>query len=273
MNSKAKNAKIYMLNRRQKQEKKEKKGGEKEYKMAIKCEDNKVKGFQSQRTKRGWRWTQPSKKACMKNNTHPYCSACRPSLRSRRAEQRCCRCCCRHGEGQDWLCSTVRPEADRTRRQLDKKRIHDKRTVPCCFLARWWDNLGGVGRSGGGVGLRQGHRRRRGGSKMVNVQCLKGPLLWVMVSEMFRKAERITLKDLSERIDTSSDVIPFVSIFGRIFNLMVPEEEQNFTVRSLTGAKSFCVYRRGLVTHTGEKELLVKNEDKLPDLNCFSFRR
>lgn len=58
---------------------------------------------------------------------------------------------------------------------------------------------------------------------MVNVQCLNGPLLWVTESEMFRKAERIRLKDLSESDETSSDVIPFVSIFGRIFNLMVPE--------------------------------------------------
>jgi len=69
---------------------------------------------------------------------------------------------------------------------------------------------------------------------MVNVQCLKGPLLWVTESEMSRKAERIRLKDLSERDDTSSDVIPFVSIFGRIFNLMVPAEAQNFIVRGLT---------------------------------------
>lgn len=70
-------------------------------------------------------------------------------------------CCCRHGEGRDWLCCMVRPEADWTRRQLDKKRIHDKRPVSCCFLARWWDNLGGAGRSGEGVGLRQGHRRKK----------------------------------------------------------------------------------------------------------------
>lgn len=56
------------------------------------------------------------------------------------------------------------------------------------------------------------------------VQCLIGPLLWVTEPEISRKAERITLKDLSQRDDTSSDVIPFVSIFGRIFNLMVPVE-------------------------------------------------
>lgn len=55
-------------------------------------------------------------------------------------------------------------------------------------------------------------------------QCLIGPLLWVTESEISKKAERMTLKDLSQRDDTSSDVIPFVSIFGRIFNLMVPVE-------------------------------------------------
>ena len=70
---------------------------------------------------------------------------------------------------------------------------------------------------------------------MVNVQCLDGPLLWVTESEMLRKAERITLKDLSQRDATSSDVIPFVSIFGRIFNLMVPAEAQNFAVRGARG--------------------------------------
>lgn len=73
------------------------------------------------------------------------------------------------------------------------------------------------------MGLKKGHRRKIGES-MENVQCLNGPLLWVTESEMSRKAERIRLKDLSERDDTSSDVIPFVSIFGRIFNLMVPAE-------------------------------------------------
>lgn len=77
---------------------------------------------------------------------------------------------------------------------------------------------------------------------MVNVQCLRGPLLWVMELEMSRKAERITLKDLSERDATSSDVIPFVSIFGRIFNVMVPEEAKNFTVRSLTGPPKAFLY-------------------------------
>lgn len=80
-----------------------------------------------------------------------------------------------------------------------------------------------MGRSGRGTGLRKGHRGETGES-MVNVQCLNGPLLWVTESEMSKKAERIRLKDLSERDDTSSDVMPFVSIFGRIFNLMVPVE-------------------------------------------------
>lgn len=66
-------------------------------------------------------------------------------------------------------------------------------------------------------------RGRKSGGSMANVQCLVGPLLWVTESEMFRKAERIRLKDLSDRVDMSSDVIPVVSIFGRIFNLMVPD--------------------------------------------------
>lgn len=57
---------------------------------------------------------------------------------------------------------------------------------------------------------------------MEKVQCLSGPLLGV--PEMSRKAERIRLKDLSQRDVTSSCVIPFVSIFGRIFNLMVPAQ-------------------------------------------------
>lgn len=99
-------------------------------------------------------------------------------------------------------------------------------TRDLCHVVSWPANgttWGGVGRSGRGTGLRKGHRRKTGES-MVNVQCLNGPLLWVTESEMSRKAERIRLKDLSERDDTSSDVIPFVSIFGRIFNLMVPVE-------------------------------------------------
>lgn len=54
-----------------------------------------------------------------------------------------------------------------------------------------------------------------------------GPLLWATELEMSRKAERITPKDLSDRDATSSDVMPFVSIFGRIFNVMVPAEEHN----------------------------------------------
>lgn len=73
------------------------------------------------------------------------------------------------------------------------------------------------------MGLRKGRKRKIGGG-MVNVQCLSGPLLWVTESEMSRKTERIRLKDLSQRDDTSSEVIPFVSIFGRIFTLMVPVE-------------------------------------------------
>lgn len=85
---------------------------------------------------------------------------------------------------------------------------------------------------------------------MVNVQCLNGPLLWVTESEMSKKAERITLKDLSERDGISSVVIPFVSIFGRIFNLMVPAEAQNFAVRNLTGPQvDFFAYRYRCHTH------------------------
>lgn len=68
---------------------------------------------------------------------------------------------------------------------------------------------------------------------MVNVQCRDGPLLWGTGAEMSKKAERITSKDLSEREETSSDVIPFVSIFGRIFNLMVPVKKQHFAVRAV----------------------------------------
>lgn len=110
---------------------------------------------------------------------------------------------------------------------------------------------------------------------MVNVQCLNGPLLWVTESEMSRKAERIRLKDLSERDDTSSDVIPFVSIFGRILNLMVPTEAQNFTVRSLTEHQgAFCIE----IQKQGKKDWkklgkIKDSQAELPDLNCFSFRR
>lgn len=131
----------------------------------------------------------------------------------------------------------VRPEADWTRRQLDNKRYHDKRPVSCCFLARRWDNLGDSrgGLCGQGRG-RNGSQTRAEieGRSMVHVQCLMGPLLWVTESEMSRKAERIRSKHLSDRDETSSDVIPFVSIFGRTFNLMVPAETQNFLVRCFT---------------------------------------
>lgn len=108
-------------------------------------------------------------------------------------------------------------------------------TRDLCYVVSWpgngttWGQRSGLGeewvsdRDVGG---------QRGGN-MVCGQCLEGPLLWVMESETFRNAERITLKDLSERDDTSSDVIPFVSIFGRIFNLMVPAEAQRFAVKIL----------------------------------------
>lgn len=62
-----------------------------------------------------------------------------------------------------------------------------------------------------------------GGGAGTTVQCLVGPLLWATESEMPMKAERIRPKDLSLRVDTSSDVMPSVSIFGRIFNRMVPD--------------------------------------------------
>lgn len=78
----------------------------------------------------------------------------------------------------------------------------------------------------GGVDLRHGAEKTEGGWK-INVQCLTGPLLRVMESEMSRKAARIRSKDLSDRDATSSEVIPFVSIFGRIFNLMIPAGAKN----------------------------------------------
>lgn len=83
----------------------------------------------------------------MRNNTHPYRSVCRPSLRSRRAEQRCC---CRHSEGQDWLYCEVRPEVDWTRHQLDKDGFMTRH--PCHVS---WPGGGLVGRNGsltGGTG-------------------------------------------------------------------------------------------------------------------------
>lgn len=75
-------------------------------------------------------------------------------------------------------------------------------------------------RGGGGRG--RGRVRGRGRSR-TTVQCLVGPLLWATGWEMSVKAERIRPKDLSLRVDTSSDVMPSVSIFGRIFNRMVPD--------------------------------------------------
>lgn len=68
--------------------------------------------------------------------------------------------------------------------------------------------------------------------RVLNVQCLSGPLL--RVPDRSRKAERITLKDFSQRDVTSSGVIPFVSIFGRIFTLMVPAQQQTGIVASPT---------------------------------------
>ena len=65
---------------------------------------------------------------------------------------------------------------------------------------------------------------------VVNVQCLHGPLLWSTALEMLWKEEFIRSKDLSMREGMSSDVSPFVSIFGRILILMVPAGEN--TVRS-----------------------------------------
>lgn len=143
------------------------------------------------------------KKACMKNNTHPYCLACSPSLHST-ADSGRVRTGCAVWSGQ-------------TRSQLDKKRYHDKVTCRVVFPGQVTRDSEGEGVSGSGV------EERGAGGFMVNVQCRDGPLLWGTGAEMSKKAERITSKDLSERDETSSDVIPFVSIFGRIFNLMVPD--------------------------------------------------
>lgn len=109
-----------------------------------------------------------------------------------------------------------------------------------CHIVSWpgggttWG--GEWGGSWGGVDLRHG-AEKTGGRWKINVQCLTGPLLRVMESEMSRKAARIRSKDLSDRDDTSSEVIPFVSIFGRIFNLMIPagakKTPKKFRVRSL----------------------------------------
>lgn len=117
-----------------------------------------------------------------------------------------------------------------TRGRLDQastKRLHASRPVSCFVLARWWGDLGGAGSPGEERVSEEAERSRGGkgeGGDMVTIQCLSGPLLWVTESEISRNAERITLKDLSQRDVTSSDVIPFVSIFGRIFNLIVPED-------------------------------------------------
>lgn len=102
-------------------------------------------------------------------------------------------------------CAVVRPKAHWTRCQ----QIHD-RTAPPLVLTKCKDNLRAAGASMG-----------TGGE--YGVQWLTGPLLCGTEEETSRKAECITLKDLSQRSDTSSDVRPFVSILGRIFNLIVPD--------------------------------------------------
>jgi len=59
------------------------------------------------------------------------------------------------------------------------------------FLTRLWDRRG----LGTGLGLRLGGVRGSGvkaGEQSVKVQRLSGPLLWVLDSATFRKAERIT---------------------------------------------------------------------------------
>lgn len=88
----------------------------------------------------------------------------------------------------------------------------------------WGGEWGGLGEGWvSDMGLKKKKKKKNpGGGWKINVQCLTGPLLRVMESEMSRKAARIRSKDLSDRDDTSSEVIPFVSIFGRIFNLMTP---------------------------------------------------
>lgn len=65
---------------------------------------------------------------------------------------------------------------------------------------------------------------------------------------MSRKAERITPKDFSHRDATSSGVIPFVSIFGRIFNLMVPAQVES---EAGTGVQTLPV---ATTTTTKQKE-------------------
>lgn len=116
--------------------------------------------------------------------------------------------CCWISEGQDRLCcgqAIGAPDQVSTR----QKQIHD-RTPPSCVPAKFKDNLRAVGASEG-----------QGGE--YSVQWLTGPLLCGTEEDISKNAECITLKDLSQRSDTSSDVRPFVSILGRIFNLMVPD--------------------------------------------------
>lgn len=162
--------------------------------------------------------------------------------------------------------------------QASTRQFHDKRPCVMLFPGQVMGRPGGAESGEGLGGEERGHKEEKeagGGSKMVNVQCLDGPLLWVTESEMFRKAERIRLKDLSERDETSSDVIPFVSIFGRIFNLMVPAEAQNFAVRSAHGtSRSFLHTDRDSEDCLEEMRKKIKdNQAELPELNCFSFRR
>lgn len=106
---------------------------------------------------------------------------------------------------------------------LSSGRPPDKRRFHNCVIS--WPGegttWGGEGGKSGGEGRALEGTEEEG--SVVNVQCLHGPLLWGTKLEMLRKEEFIRSKDLSMREGMSSDVSPFVSIFGRILILMVPE--------------------------------------------------
>lgn len=111
----------------------------------------------------------------------------------------------------------------------------------------------------------------------MTVQCLVGPLLWATEWEMSMKAERIRPKDLSLRVDTSSDVMPSVSIFGRIFNRMVPgggEERPSESVRGLVFCPSVCPSALLLSRRSGELPHAAPGNSLAPSalrLNNYTF--
>lgn len=160
-------------------------------------------------------------KACMMNQTHPYCPVCRPSLRSQRVEQQLQT---RWGSGPPMLYGQAKCRLDQASTR------QDFRIGETCVLLCPGQVMGELE----GLGARTESQTRTSEEKkkrlsVSHVQCLTGPLLWVTLLEIWWKAERIRLKDWSARAEISSDVIPFVSIFGRIFNLMVPEEAREQT--------------------------------------------